>query len=428
MPMPAATSSSVDTAPPGGVVGSTDVVAEARGWAHLAAEVAEGVLARTVHQVHRAISDRIFGLLGPVAAPVRFAHDAIAEGVHTTIRVSVRGLGALGAVAAAELARSHDRPWHDRSPVGSRLAAVAHGLVGDLATVAPALDLPLTLREDGRTVPLEPDALAATFPGATDRIAVFVHGLVEDETIWDAGAEQPDRRCLPAAFADHGLTPVRIRYGSGAPIGRNGAALDDLLEQLLDAWPRPVTELVLVGHSMGGLLARSACAHAAERGHTWTAALSHVAYLGSPHLGAPLEQLVHRASSRFGRIPELAPFIEILERRSPGIRDLRHGTLTEQVEDLMEAVGPSEDDPWLEGVDHHLVVGRLHRDERHPLNRILGDLFVTASSARGHDRDRRIDGERVHVLTVAANHFGLCWHPEVADHLVRHVTDSGAAA
>jgi pimeloyl-ACP methyl ester carboxylesterase len=407
---------------------TVDPVEEARSWAHLAAEVTEGVLARTVHHVHRAVSARVFGLLGPVAAPVRLVHDAIAEGVHTTIRVSVRGLGAVGAVAAAELARGHDRPWHDRSPVGSRLAAVAHGLVGDLATVAPALDLPLTVREGGQTVALDRDTLATTFPEATGRLAVFVHGLVEDETIWDTGVDQPDRRCLPATFADHGFTPVRVRYGSGAPIGRNGAALDETLEALLDAWPQPVTELVLVGHSMGGLLARSACAHAARRGHTWRAPLTHVAYLGSPHLGAPLEQVVHRAASRFGRVPELAPFIEILERRSPGIRDLRHGTLTEQVEDLLEAVGPTEDDPWLEGVDHHLVVGRLHRDERHPVNRILGDLLVTASSARGQGRERRIEGERVHVLTVAANHFGLCWHPEVAEHLVRHLTGTTAAA
>jgi pimeloyl-ACP methyl ester carboxylesterase len=409
-------------------VTSPSVVDEARGWARLAADVAEGVLARTVHHVHRAVAGRVFGLLGPVATPVRFAHDAIAEGVHSTIRISMRGLGALGATVAAELARKHDRPWHDRSPVGSRLAAIAHGLVGDLAELAPALDLPLTLREQGRTVPVESVALASSFPEANERIAVFVHGLVEDELVWDVGADHPDRTCLPTTFATHGYTPVRVRYGSGAPIGRNGAALDELLDGLLASWPRPVSELVLVGHSMGGLLARSACAHAAERGHTWTDALTHVAYLGAPHLGAPLEQLVHRASTRFGGIPELAPFIDILERRSPGIRDLRHGTLDEQVEDLLDAIEPGIDAPWLEGVDHHLVVGRLHRDERHPVNRILGDLLVTASSAQGRGRDRRIDGDRVHVLTVAANHFGLCWHPAVADHLVRHVTGADVAA
>jgi pimeloyl-ACP methyl ester carboxylesterase len=401
---------------------------EARGWARLAVEVTENVLARTVHHVHRATSARIFGLFGPVAAPVRAMHNVIAEGVHTTIRVSVRGLGAVGAVVAAEMARKHDRPWHDRSPTGSRLAAIAHGLVGDLPELAPPLDLPLTLREAGRTVPLDAASIDAAFPDASSQVVVFLHGLVEDETIWDASADRPDRVCLPATFAEHGFTPVRVRYGTGAPIGRNGAAFDELLDELLAAWPRPVERLVLVGHSMGGLVARSACAHAVERGHRWTEPLEHIAYLGSPHFGSPLEQVVHRASERFGSVPEIRPFIDILERRSPGVRDLRHGTLTHQVEELLDAIEPAPDDPWLDGVEHHLVVGRLHRNERHPVNRILGDLLVTASSATGRGRERRIDGDRVHILSVAANHFGMCWHPEVADHLVRHLTGEADAA
>jgi hypothetical protein len=401
---------------------------EARGWANLAAEVTESVLARTVHGIHRAVSGRVFGLLGPVATPIRLAHDVITDGVHAAVRVSVRGLGRVGAVAAAELARKHDRPWHDRSATGSRLAAVAHGLVGDLAEIAPPLDLPLTLREDGRDVSLDAGALREAFPGALDRVAVFVHGLVEDERVWDVGEDRPDRTGLPATFAAHGYTSVRVRYGSGRPIPRNGAAFDELLQALVEGWPQPVSELVIVGHSMGGLVARSACAYATERGHTWTAPLRHVAYLGAPHLGAPLEQVVHQAAARFGRIPELAPLIAILERRSAGIRDLRHGTINERAEELLGAIAPIPDDPWFEGVDHHLVVGRLHRDERHLLNRVLGDLLVTASSATGRGRERRIDGERVHVVSVPVHHFGLCWHPEVADHLVRHLTAAPTAA
>jgi pimeloyl-ACP methyl ester carboxylesterase len=401
---------------------------EARGWARLAADVTENVLLRTVHHLHRAVSARIFAALGPAASPVREMHDVVAEGVHTTIRVSVRGLGAVGAVVAAEVARKHDRPWHDRSPVGSRLAAIAHGLLADLPELAPPLDLPLTLREDRRTVPLEPAAVAAAYPDASSQVVVFLHGLVEDETIWDTSADRPDRVCLPATFAQHGYTPVRVRYGTGAPIGRNGAALDELLHELFALWPRPVERLVLVGHSMGGLVARSACARAVERGHGWTEPLEHIAYLGAPHFGSGLEQVVHRTSERFGTVPEIRPFIDILERRSPGVRDLRHGTLTHQVEELLDAIEPAADEPWLEGVDHHLVVGRLHRDERHPVNRILGDLLVTASSATGRGSDRRIDGERVHILSVPANHFAMCWHPEVADHLVRHVTGEADVA
>jgi pimeloyl-ACP methyl ester carboxylesterase len=185
-----------------------------------------------------------------------------------------------------------------------------------------------------------------------------------------------------------------------------------------------VRELVLVGHSMGGLVIRSACAQAAERGHGWTGPLAHVVYLGTPHLGAPLERAVHRGVGLFGRIPEVAPFTAILDRRSPGIRDLRHGRLL----DDPALAAPVPDAPWLADVDHHLVVGRLTRSEHHPVTRLLGDLLVSAPSATGQGRRRRIDGERVHVRAVHANHFGLCWHPDVAAHLRAHLADGTRAA
>lgn len=135
---------------------------------------------------------------------------------------------------------------------------------------------------------------------------------------------------------------------------------------------------------------------------------------------APLEQAVDRTVRLLGRIPKAAPFTDILDRRTPGIRDLLHGTLTEQIDELADVVEPEADEPWLEGVDHHLIVGRLARSER-PLNRLVGDLLVTAPSATGRGPRRRIEGERVHVVPVVANHFGLCWRPQVADHLLEHL-------
>lgn len=394
------------------------VTDEARGWGRLAGHVADGVIARTVHHVHRAVADRVFTTIGPVAAPVRLGHDIVSEGVYAVVRGSVRGAGFVGGLVAAFRSRHHDQPWHERSTAGSRLAAVAHGLLDDVGQVAPSLDLPMVVREGGVTVTTDPGALSRAFPAATGRVAVFLHGLVEDETIWGPSAGRPERVCLPGAVEERGITPVRLRYGTGTTIGRNGTALSHLLEDLVRGWPVPVTQLVLVGHSMGGLVARSACLQAPELGHTWPDPLDHVVYLGSPHFGAPLEQVVHRWARTLGRIPEVAPFTDILERRSAGIRDLRHGSLIDQTAELAGAVEPAPDEPWLDGVDHHLVVGRLARSERHPVNRVFGDLLVTASSATGQGEQRRIEGERVHVLAVPANHFGLCWHPTVAAHLL----------
>ena len=64
-----------------------------------------------------------------------------------------------------------------------------------------------------------------------------------------------------------GFTPVYLHYNSGLHVSINGHALAAQLERLLDAWPVPVERLVLLGHSMGGLLARSALHYGAQAGH-----------------------------------------------------------------------------------------------------------------------------------------------------------------
>ncbi len=62
------------------------------------------------------------------------------------------------------------------------------------------------------------------------------------------------------------MTPVYLRYNTGLPVGRNGADLAWLLDDLVAAWPVPVRSIALVGHSMGGLVVRAAFHAAAHRG------------------------------------------------------------------------------------------------------------------------------------------------------------------
>ena len=76
------------------------------------------------------------------------------------------------------------------------------------------------------------------------------------------------------------------RFHAGLHISQNGQMLAGMLERLQLLWPVPIDELVLVGHSMGGLVARSAGYYGVQQHHWWTAAVGHVVCLGSPHLGA----------------------------------------------------------------------------------------------------------------------------------------------
>ena len=58
--------------------------------------------------------------------------------------------------------------------------------------------------------------------------------------------------------------------------------------------------------------------------------MRHVVSLGTPHMGAPLEQGAHYLSHHLYRLPETRAFGSFLRRRSTGIRDLRQGSLVDE--------------------------------------------------------------------------------------------------
>ena len=135
------------------------------------------------------------------------------------------------------------------------------------------------------------------------------------------------------------------------------------MEQLVAAWPVDVDEIALVGHSMGGLVARSACCHAAEADADWARLVKHSVSLGTPHMGAPLEQAVHVLSAGLARLPETRPFANFLRRRSGGIRDLRQGrswTRTGATATRTRCAGRLRRDSAARGRDALLRVGDDH--------------------------------------------------------------------
>src|SRR5205823_7106966 len=97
-------------------------------------------------------------------------------------------------------------------------------------------------------------ALKQRLSEARGDVLVLIHGLCMNDLQW-----QRDGHDHGAVLArELGFTPVYLSYNSGLHISTNGRELSAQLQALLDAWPCPVQRLVLVGHSMGGLLARSA--------------------------------------------------------------------------------------------------------------------------------------------------------------------------
>jgi pimeloyl-ACP methyl ester carboxylesterase len=380
----------------------------------LAADIAEDLVLGTVREVHGAVAARVQRVtgrvLGGTASLPHRVHDAIADTVYTGISAGLR-LSACGLRTAGRAGLSSEI---DQSLRGRRAVAAVNGVVGDrLRDVAPDLTFDMGVRVEGRDVALDEREIAAAFPEATDTLVVFVHGLSEDEASWER-AQRPrreqvgvDQASVPheeRSYGDclkaQGWTPVYVRANTGLPIAENGSALAELMNRLVRGWPLDVRRIAFVGHSMGGLVVRGACAVPMTSDSPWTDRVSDVVCLGTPHLGAPLERAVDHGVRVLGVLPESAPFARILEHRSVGILDLRHG-LARDVQNLPNA-------------RYRLVAATLTRSARSVTSATIGDYLVPYASALGRPQDgaEMFPGaETLHV--PLADHFDLLNHHDV---------------
>lgn len=297
-----------------------DHIGDLRGASRLAIEATRGVT-ELVEAVHTAIAS------GPVSLGRSFtAPEALPSRlVYGSIRGVVQLVGSMLDAALAQLAPllAPSVPGVEREAV---LAAL-NGALGDyLSETHNPLAIEMQLRHGDEPLELTASALRDALPHATAKLLVLVHGLCVTERRWTRRGHDHG-----AALAhDLGYTPIYVRYNTGLHISSNGRQLAAQLEQLVGAWPVPLDEIVLLGHSMGGLVARSAC-HAGEMaGHAWRARLRSLITLGSPHHGAPLERGVHGIDRILGISSYSAPFRRLGRIRSAGITDLRYGNVLDE--------------------------------------------------------------------------------------------------
>ncbi|OBB58111.1 hypothetical protein A5757_17765 [Mycobacterium sp. 852013-51886_SCH5428379] len=383
------------------------------------------VLNDIVRGMHTGISGRVFSSIGPVARPVEMVHDAIAHTVYGAVGLAGQRVpAAVGALAASGAGADTDAPI-DEQPAASLAIAALNGLYGDeLADRGNALAHGMAVRVDGRRVDVTPEAVAAAFPDATNRVVVFVHGLMQTEASWcrppRPQVEAPDPRPYGERLHDDlGFTPVYVRYNTGLHISTNGHELDELLTAMVAVWPVPVQDIALVGHSMGGLVVRSACHYAADGDRRWATLVRQVACLGSPHLGADLEKGVNAASWALARLRETRAIARFLNLRSDGIKDLRYGALLDEDwrdgdpdEFLRDRCGEV---PFLPDASYHFVATST---APRVAGAVFGDVLVRPASASGRGKTRRIPFEESNGLVLTGlHHFDLLNHPEIYDRL-----------
>ena len=296
-------------------------------------------------------------------------------------------------------------PW-----LADALIGAINGVVGDhLRSRGNPLDLGLSLRVAEGTGGLR--------VGGPRKFAVFIHGLAATEWSWCLGADRllgdPAANFGTLLERDAGFTPVFARYNTGRHVSDNGRDLAVALGRLVR--DERVDELVLIGHSMGGLVARSAT-QAEDAGAGWLTALRRVVCLGTPHRGAPLERFGHALTSSLQAVdlPGTRISAAILRARSQGIKDLRHGHVNDEDwrgRDLDGPEGPPSDlgpgqgeIPLLPGVEYAFFAGVLPAG--------AGDLLVPVASALGDSTSRVVTARFAGVP-----HHEIQVHPAVYEAL-----------
>ncbi|HEX6945546.1 MAG TPA: alpha/beta hydrolase, partial [Casimicrobiaceae bacterium] len=290
--------------------------ADLRGLARLATEATVGIT-DLVEAMH--------GTILRTPAPIGPATSGPTRGIPGLVYRSIRGITSLvgtgvdALLGAAIAPASHPDA---RSPRGLALQSVLNGVIGDhLDASDNPLALPMSFRRAGDHAAATVDDVASALAAPPTRLVLLVHGLCMNDLQWQrAGHDHGE-----ALARDLGCMPLYLRYNTGRPIAANGRAFADLLEALWQALPAPRPRLAIVGHSMGGLVARRACHHAGLAGHGWLADLDTLVFLGTPHLGAPLERAGRRVDRALELSPYVAPFQRLGATRSAGIRDLAHG-------------------------------------------------------------------------------------------------------
>jgi pimeloyl-ACP methyl ester carboxylesterase len=279
-----------------------------------------------------------------------------------------------------------------RSPRREAVVAALNGVLGDqLVARDNPLAIALQIRVNGMPLEPAPAGIRASVPRPRNRVVVMVHGLCMNDLQWNRKSHDHGR----ALARDLEANALYVHYNSGRHVSTNGTELASLLEQFVAQWPVPLHEIVFVGHSMGGLVIRSAFAAAQTRGLSWPGLVRALIFLGTPHHGASLERAGHGVDMLLAASPYTAAFTRLGRLRSAGITDLRHGSV--QDEDWQQR------DRFVHGRDMRrpqplpriarcfAIAGSLSKVAPDRGRAPRGDGLVSVASALGRHEDARRD-------------------------------------
>lgn len=227
-------------------------------------------------------------------------------------------------------------------------------------------------------------------------------------------------------------TPLFLHYNTGLHISENGKLLSKLIQELVDenkVEDKPI-QISIVGHSMGGLVARSACHLAEQEKQEWLQHVNHLVTFACPHHGAMLERGGKLVDAVLGAHQFTEPLSWLGKIRSKGVTDLGYGNIQEA--DWKDKEGVTTDtrvpSPLPKNI-RTMALAAVLGDMNASSNRLLGesmrtDGLVTEASAlgKGHTQPEMNLEFEESLTFYNTSHVGMLSSEEVYDVLLKFLS------
>jgi pimeloyl-ACP methyl ester carboxylesterase len=312
-----------------------------------------------------------------------------------------------------------------------RLVNILNGVMGDhLVNLQNPLAVPMVLYDNAlrndslyhRNGYLKDDALSG-------RVIILCHGLCMSHLSWQVSKDNNLGDHI--AHSQPNSTVLYLNYNTGRRISSNGHNFSKVLKELVDKNPN-ITQIDLIGHSMGGLVARSALFYGKQQGFSWVERVSNLVTLGSPHHGASLERIGYYVQDRVAKLPFAGSLATLGDLRSAGIIDLRHGSIRDaDWQSLDDRTGVPEDFRHPARLPLHvntyLIAATLVNDHHQSkVTSLLGDGLVTIESALGeHAGEHALSVPEWHrAVFYGVSHYNLLYNDRVREQVITWLLDN----
>lgn len=261
------------------------------------------------------------------------------------------------------------------------------------------------------------------------RVIILCHGLCLSHLSWKVSGENNLAKALMHSLPSS--TVLYLNYNTGRRISSNGHSFAKVLQNLVEDNP-DITQIDLIGHSMGGLVSRSALFYGKEQGFSWVKRVSNLITLGSPHHGASLERIGNFVQDKIANLPFAGSLATLGDLRSAGIIDLRYGSIRDADWKFLEgrSVLPAEFRHPTRlplHVNTYLIAAALietHFESN--TTSLLGDGLVSVESALGeYTEEHTLSVPEGHkAIFYGVNHMNLIYSGRVHQQIIAWLLDS----